>query len=223
MQGKPVVSIYLQKDKRTSKILLDFLNQHIDALNKVVYVKLEYVTKNNVGYLKRKGITKTPTMIFGDKIITSVEEIIKKLTPPERKAESFGLGIGSPDELIYAYQTGVIISNGDEEEDDLPGSNRSDELRRKMAAIQKRRPQMEGVDSSKKLKGGRKISYKENNTKFNNDMEFKKAAGVDNIIDTPINKYLTSEDGDSILEDYKNHEADSYGRKLNNKPIRWST
>lgn len=229
MQGKKTVPIFVQKDKRATKILLDFISKNIDELNKYLFLEITFVTKQNAAKIKNMGINRTPTLIYKNKKYTDVEKIIKLLTPPTRQQETYGLSNYNPDELIYEFQKGVIASSGEdndnneEEDDDVPGSNRADELRRKMAAMQKRRPQMEGVDKDKYLKGGRRVVSKDIKKSFNSDSEFRKTAGIDDMEITPIKGYSEEPDGDTILENYRNAEADSYGRKINTKPIRWSS
>jgi hypothetical protein len=221
---KTKVTIFIKKDAKSTKILTEFIAKNIDELSKFLVIDLKQVTAKNAGEVKRLGVDRTPTLVYNGKRYVSLEKIIRILTPPKNARETYGLDTGNPDELIHKYHNGVIHTRDDDEEDD-PRINRDDEIRRKMASFQKRRPQMMGMESSDRyLRGGRKITArKRGKNEFNNDDEFRREARVDEQEDTPHSRYFSEEDGDLILENYYNHEADLQGRKKNTKPIRWST
>jgi hypothetical protein len=222
------VVVYIKKDAASTKALTNFIAKNIDEISRTVIIDLKPVTAKNVEEIKRLGIDRTPTLVYGGKKYISLERIVKILTPKRNTSaggrEGYGADASNPDELIHKYQDGVI-NTGDNDYEDDPRVTREDEIRRKMASFQKRRPQMSGMEGSDRyLKGGRKIVNKRSNKgRFDDDDDFRRATGVDDQEDTPQNKYLDETDGNLILEDYYNHEADLQGRKKNTKPIRWSS
>jgi hypothetical protein len=218
---KTKIIIFVNSKAASTKILTKHVSKHIDALNKVIHLEIVRVTEKNVAQIKQMGVTRTPTLLYKNKKYVSLEKIIQILTPPKHTKESFGLDIGSPDELIHKYHDGVINAQDDDDEDD-PRISREDDIRRKMTAFQKRRPEMLGVEKIRKIKGGRKVVARTVKSKFRNDNEFRQAAGIDGQEETPRKQYFDDQDGESILEDYYNAEADRMGRKPNHKPIRWS-
>ncbi len=138
------------------------------------------------------------------------------LTPPEINKDNFGYANSSPDDMVHQYQS-TIIDAGDDGglgEDENDPSVRADVIRQKMAAMQKRRPEMSGELGDRKLKGGRKVTSRQPAKKtFGDDEEFRRASRVDNIDETPMKEYDDDTDGARILEDYYNDEADKSGRK----------
>jgi len=216
------VRIYLKEGAKSTKILLNHICKYIGDLAKVMVLKPIYIDKKNVAAAQKIGISRTPTLIYKDKHYVSLEKIVQVLTPPKRAKLGFGLSANSPDELIHSYHDGIMNAQDNDDDDDDPRINRDEDIRRKMAAFQKKRPQMKGVGDEKYIKGGRKVVAKSVKSKFKSDSEFREAAGIDEIKATPSKKYYDDEDGDSILEEYYNSEADKMGRKPNHKPIRWS-
>lgn len=221
---KSKVLIFVKPGAKSTQILTRHIGKHIDSLNKVLLVEIIQVSEKNVAAVKKMGVTRTPTLVSGKKKCVSLEKILRALTPPQNTKEGYGIDVRSPDELVQKYFDGVINTQDDEEEDD-PRVSREDDIRRKMSMFQKRRPEMKGLEKDNKryIRGGRKIVAKKGGkNKFRSDSEFRKESGVDEQEDTPRKRYFDDQDGDRILEDYYNAEADHQGRKPNNKPIRWS-
>jgi hypothetical protein len=221
MSTKPVLYLYIKQDAKTTKILLNFIGKHIDAINKKFVIKSTMVTSKNAAEVKSKGVSRTPTLIVGKQKYETLEKIVKVITPATERKEGFGFSTRSPEELTQSYLDGVLNSKDD---DDDPVSGFDEDFRRKMANFQKRRPAMEGVEKSSMLKGGRKITAKKKVPQsFSDDSEFQEFAGVNNLENTPSDKYFSETDGDALLEEYYNKLADEGGRKPNNKRIRWSS
>jgi hypothetical protein len=214
--SKPVVIIYINPGAQSTKILDQFLAKHIDQINEHLFVKRIKVTSKNVAMVKKKGIDHTPTLVYNRRKFVSLEKIIRILTPPAEHKDHYGYGNTSSDDLVHQYHS-TILDTGDDnkEDDDLEPDNRTNVIRQKMAAFQKRRPQMDGVEGSRKLKGGRKVkTVQPTKSKFDTDEEFRKAARVDNIAETPSRKYMDEDDGAMILEDYYLEEANKSGKRV---------
>jgi hypothetical protein len=220
--AKKKVTIYVQPGAKSTIILTKHISKHIDNLNKILVINIIQVTEKNVASIKKMGITRTPTLISGKTKCVVLKNIMQALTPPQNAKERYGVDVGSPDELVQKYFDGVINTQDDEGDDD-PQISREDEIRRKMSAFQKRRPEMRGLDDKDKyIRGGRKVVTRQaKKAKFDSDTDFRQAAGIDEQEETPHRRYLDDQDGASILEDYYNAEADKMGRKPNKKPIRW--
>lgn len=215
--SKPVVIIYINPNAKSTEILYDFLAKHIDQINQHLFIKRIKVTGKNVAIVKKKGIDHTPTLVYNKRKFVSLEKIIRILTPPAEHKDHFGYGNTSSDDLVHQYHSTIIDTGDDEnaEDNELDPDVRGNVLRQKMAAFQKRRPQMDGVDSTRKLKGGRKITAKQPaKSKFENDDEFRRAAQVDNVTETPTRKYMEEEDGAMILEDYYLDLANQSGKQV---------
>src|SRR6185437_1254188 len=216
--NKPIATIFVNPDSKSTKLLEQFLVKNIDRINEYIYINRIKVTPKNVAAVKRKGIEQTPTLLFNNRKYVNLERIIKLLNPPAENKDHFGLGNANPDEMVYQYQSG-ILDTGDENGEDLEldPETRSNVLRQKMAAMQKRRPQMDGVENSRKLKGGKKVIARQPiKSKFNDDEEFRRAARIDNISETPSKRYMDEQDGEMILEDYYLNEALQSGKKVGN-------
>jgi len=215
--NKPVAILFVQKQTAITNNIANYINKNITVISQHVVLKRVYVNTTNAAQLK---VTKTPCLRIGNKNIIGIEEIMNALTPPKKNVESYGIGALSPDEQILQYQFNIMNSEDSEvSESEL----RADEIRQKSEAFQKRRPAMDGCEKGPFIRGGRKIiNNKTTPTSFDNDEDFYKASRKDNIVFTPTAKYEDNLDGDSILEDYYNIEADKSGRKPNTKPIRRS-
>jgi hypothetical protein len=214
--SKPIVIIYVNPGSKSTIKLDEFLADNIDQINEHLYVKRIKVTGKNVALVKKKGIDHTPTLVYNRRKFVSLEKIIRILTPPAKHKDHFGYGNTSSNDLIHQYHS-TILDTGDEnaEDDDMDPDNRTSVIRNKMAAFQKRRPQMDGVSKDSKLKGGRKVKATQPaKSKFDNDDEFRKASRVDNISETPARKYLEEDDGAMILEDYYLNEANMSGKQV---------
>lgn len=214
------VQLYVQPKAKSTLILTNHLGKYIDHINKRIHIDIIYVNDGNLRVVQQRGITRTPTMVCNGKYYTCLEKIISILTPPSNVREQFGIENASPEELVSRHQEAVINAAPDEEEDN-PGIKREEELQRKMAAMQRKRPEMEGVNDASKIRGGRKIVSRQTvKSSFNNDEDFRAASNID-VDPTPVKEYYGEEDGARTLEAYYNMEADRCGRRLNNKNIRW--
>lgn len=207
--SKPVVNIYLNKHAKSTEILSRHLAEHITKLNNRFIINFIYITKANSAMVSAKGVKKTPTLLYGNRKYEGLQNIIKILTPPDETKEHFGIGVTSPEDMLHKYQN-EIMTRGEEEEDDdeHDPAYMEQRLKEKMAAMQKRRPEMRGVSGKSSLKGGRALKTKKNDKKYhysNGDSAFLHDAGKSNTNDTP--SYTEDTDGELILEEYYLTEA----------------
>lgn len=214
--SKPVVIIYVNPQSNNTKLLDQFLARHIDQINRYIYVKKINVTAENVQQIKKKGIDRTPTLVFNNKKYVNLENIIKILTPPNDSRDSFGFGNTGPDEQIHKYHEDMMLKVDDQEEDEDDPENRENVLKQKMAALQKKRQRMdEETASETKLTGGKHPKTSGlSKTEFKDDDEFRRATKVDQITETPVKKFMSEDDGDIILEDYYLEMANQGGKKV---------
>ena len=217
--SKPIAEIYVNPKSKTTEILNQFLAKYIDQINEHLFIKRISVTNENIALVKKKGIDHTPTLVYNRRKVVSLEKIVKILTPPSEHKDHYGYGNTSSNDLVTQFQSSILDTGDDDpEEDDMSPEARSNALRQKMTAFQKKRPEMDGVEKKNKIGGGRKVkSTQPAKSKFDNDEDFKRASGMDNIIQTPSKKYMDDEDGDMILEDYYLTEALNSGKKVSNK------
>lgn len=209
---KPTVEIYVNPKAKSTDVLTDFIAKHIDRINENLMVKIIRVTSKNVNLVKKRGIKRTPTLLYDNKPYESLEKIVRILTPPGDEGEHYGYGNTTPDDLTHQYHESVLSTGDDDGSEDAP-EKRAEVIRQRMAALQKRRPEMRGVDKTRSVKGGRKVIATSKRSAYDTDDDFRRASGVDDVDETPIKKFM-EEDGESILEDYYNDEADKFGRKL---------
>lgn len=215
-------TIYVNPNSKSTQILDQFLAKYIDQINRRIFLKIVRVTNQNVDEVKKRGIEQTPTLVVGNAKYVSLEKIVKILTPPADQKDSFGFGNSNPNDLITQYHTTILDTGDDNKDDDETNpDNRANVLREKMSAFQKRRPAMSGVEGNSKLSGGRRVQAGNSKAKFSNDDEFRKASNIDNIIETPTQKYMDDNDGGAILEEYFLQEAINSGKKVG-KPRRRS-
>lgn len=214
--SRPVVNVYLKTDAKSTKVLVEHLAKHIDALNNLVLINFIYITDKNAAKIQQRGIRRTPTLIYGNRRFEGLDKIIQVLTPPKSGRENYGYGVTSPDEMLTKWQNDIIDSAQDEqeEEDDMSPDAREKQLRQKMAAMQKQRPQMHGVSSKNKIAGGRKLKATAAAKEYTNDDDFLKASRLRDTEQTPINPYTEDKDGELILEDYYLEEAIRDGKKV---------
>lgn len=191
--------------------MLRHVAKHIDELNRLgVYVETKVVEGRAAQEAKAMGIRNTPTLDFGGRKFVGADAITKVLTPPSRGVDRPPLNVANSEEYIMNYQQRIIASGEEEEQEDFGMT-----LQQKMAAFQKRRPEMLGVDPKAALSGGRKLPPpKQTQSSFSSDDDFRSAAGLDNLEPTPASGYNAADDGLLLLEDYYNAEADRSGRHL---------
>jgi len=153
--SKPVVNIYLNRKANSTTILSRHLAENIDALNQFLLINFIYINQNNSNLVRQKGIRKTPTLIYGRRRFEGIQKIIQILTPPSRGKETYGYGVTSPEDMMHKWQS-MIIDTKDAEDDEDEGDPdvRTQQIRSRMAAFQKRRPKMEGVGRKNKIRGG---------------------------------------------------------------------
>lgn len=213
---KPKVFIFVNEGSRATAVLTDFVAKNIDKINERLILKLIKINKKNFEICKRKGVRVAPTLIYNNKHITGVDDIIRVLSPPQQSKDTFGQGYLSADEYVHSYQDSILNTGGDEEEDEMDPGVREQVLKQKMAALQKRRPQMsETVDAKQRIRGGRKLNTSApKQSSFASDEEFYKASGMDNVQRTPSNTYMEESDGDLILEEWYLQEANNSGKKV---------
>ena len=225
---KPVVKIIMSKNAKSSAVLIDnHLSKHIDALNQILFIEFIYVTKANTNKLKATGIRQTPTLIYGDRTFTGIDKIIKVLTPPAQNKESFGYGITSPEEMLHNWQSEILDTREDDDSlDENDPEVRSQQIRQKMAAFQRRRPAMEGGEEKHKIKGGRKLKAKKSEhlggyDQQQGDDKFLKDSGLSDLQDTP-GGYVEDTDGELILEEYFLEVAKDEGKRVTAKHMKGS-
>lgn len=214
---KPTVVVYVQPGTRSTKILTKYIAKNIDVINQYVFIELFKINKGNLAKVKKLGIQRTPTLVYGKKKIVSLEKIMKILTPPSQRKDNYGYGKTSADEFVQDFQMAILDSESDDDEFDQ--DNREAEIRQKMSAMQKRRPEMKGVSKKQRLTGGKKLHKRQpKKDSFERgargDREFRDMAGVDNIMETPTYGYMGEADGELLLEEYRNELADASGRKV---------
>src|ERR1700678_3268072 len=147
--SKPIMMIFVNPSAESTKRLDQFLVKYIDQINLHLFIKRIKVTKDNINKIKQMGIEHTPTLVYNKRKWTSLDKIIRILTPPANHKDHYGYGNTSSNELILQYQNN-ILNLGDEtgEDNDMNPDTRESILRNKMTAFQKRRPQMDGVDTN---------------------------------------------------------------------------
>jgi len=217
MASKLVVDVYLNAKSNSAKLLADHLAKHIDGLNEIILISFIYISPKNAALVQKKGIRRTPTLIYGPRKFEGLDKIIQVLTPPKRSRETYGYGVSNPDEMLHKWQSDIIETAGadgeDEDEDDMNPTARESQLRQKMAAFQKQRPRMEGVPSKNKITGGRKVKAGIVQKEYGNDDDFLKDTNTLNVKQTPTSSYVEDTDGELILEDYYLAEAIKDGKK----------
>jgi hypothetical protein len=214
MLTKPTVVIYVQPDADSTRVLTDYIGKNIDKINDFLVVKFIKVNPKNVQLVRARGVERTPTLVYNKKKYISVEKIISILTPPANNQDHFGYGNTSSDDMVHAYHDAILNTGEDDQDEDHPDM-RSQVIKQKMVAFQKRRPEMHGVESGRKVKGGRKITSKPPpKSEFGNDAEFVKASRKDNVESTPFKRYADDQDGDYLLEEYYLDEANKSGKKV---------
>lgn len=213
---KKTVQIYVNPKSDATRELTKFIGKHLDEINKRVMVKIIKVNSRNLREVQRRGISKTPTLVYGGKKYEGTRKIITILRPPSAYRDGFG-GVTSAEEMVHRFMVrNIYDGQGEEEEDDEDDPrNRGETLRKRMATFQKRRPAMEGMDGGPPISGGRKVTANRRGRgkkSFSNDEDFMREAGAYN--ETPTERYMTEEDGDLILENERNRLADLFGRKV---------
>lgn len=210
---KTIVVIYVNPDAESTKLLDKYLAKNIDELNKYIVIKKIKVNKENSELIKKKGITRTPTLVFNGKQFVSLEKIINFLKLPSQSKDSYGTGNISSDDLVLQYQNDAIQpkENEEEEQDDMNPETRGEELRQKMMALQKRRPAQAETSKPKDMRKSKSTSNSKIN--FETDEDFRKASGTDNILETPTKKYMDDMDGELLIEEYYLDEAIKSGKK----------
>lgn len=215
--SKPEIFVYLSPEGKSTKILTDHLAKVIDDLNKIIMIKFIYINRANAQKVQQKGIRKSPTLIYGNRKYEGLDKIIQVLTPPRRERETYGYGNTSPDEMLHEWQNYIIDSKGeDDEEEDLTGDAGRKRLADRMAAFQKKRPQMLDVPAKNRIPGGRNVKRKNMQKDYNaekGDDDFLRDSGVNNVVQTPTDAYVQDTDGELILEDYYLDEAVAAGKK----------
>lgn len=226
--NRPRLLIFIKPESDTTEQLLDFLAEHIDQINVQFRVKMIKVSRKHqkgLALAKKFGVTKTPSCIRryeknGKTVVESfvhIRNIIRFLLPRVSTKDHYGLGNTSSDDMIHKFQDKIIATGDESEDDSMDDNNRRKSLQARMSEFQSKRSKMAGVDKENRVKGGRPISDKKiKRTKFDNDDDFLKR--VDNVESTPVVNYENEQDGDMMLEDYYNKEADSFGRKHKNGP-----
>lgn len=211
--NKPIVVIYVNPEAESTRLLNQFLARHIDQINKYIYIKRVNVTNDNVHLVRKKGIDRTPTLVYNNKKYINLENIIKVLKPPAENKDHFGYGNTGPEELIHEYHSTLMFKKEEEEGEDDETESRSKELQQKMAVLQKRRSHIDGSET--------KSRPKSNNQRpsFDNDEDFRRASKVDQITETPVKRYTEEEDGAILLEDYYLDMAHADGKK-STRPVR---
>lgn len=212
-EKKPNVLIFIKPGAQSTKVLTKYVAKNLDVINQYVMVKFIKVDKTTIAKVKEAGIKHTPTLVHNKKKYVTLEKIIKILTPPNQRKDNFGYGRTSSDEFLHDMQMACLDDESDEvDENDM--DVRTEEIRQRMASFQTRRPEMKGVSSRQKLRGGRKVhATQPKKTEFNNDEQFRNLTGVDNIDSTPTYGSFSNEDGELLLEEYRNNLADAEGRK----------
>lgn len=204
MQGKRLAVIYVTGTASSTKKLTNFISKYIDSISIKFHIKFVRVTKKNVAEIKRKGIEETPTLVVAGRMISGVRDIVKLFEPCLKLKHGFSKGITNSSDEIHKYQMSMLNAVDNEDDDDENDPDRRGEvIRKKMAALQKRRPEMRGADKTNVIPGGRKLKPTSKvKSSFLSDADFIASAGSDNIEETPFRSNFEEADGDLILEDY---------------------
>ncbi len=216
-----IVTIYVNEKSQSFLALQKFMEANLTEINKRgVRINFVAVTAKNSADLRRRGITHTPTMEVKDKLVVSLEKIISELQPPRTATDpTYGVTSLSPEESVQNLWFDEIVKNRADESDDR--ELRREEIASRMAALQARRPQIEGMPrGASVIPGGRKIVAKNVPKDFADDESFAAAAGTATKEETPALGYYDDREGGSILEEYYNSQADLEGRKPPTKPRR---
>lgn len=207
--SKPRVILYISPNSPTSNSLKAFVAKNIREISRVMYIQIVPVTREMIPTLRNRGITGTPVLDNGARIITDFREIVRELTPAQKLQQRQRL---TDDEEIYEYQHSMIGTEEDalrERDDEDEEYLSKDTVKRRMESFQRRRPENLGIESAPK--GGRKITASRAPAiEFDSDESFLSHTEHDNI---PLPS-IDFNDGDTMLEDYYNQEADNSGRKL---------
>ncbi len=215
---KPKAILYLNTSGPNTDKLMNHIAQHVDILNRYMIIEFVYITSENTSTIRRRGITSSPSMIFAGKKYQGVIDIIKILSPKPR--EQPAIDDLNPEEVFLYWQQKHMKpgdDSGDDSEDETDPACRTRELQEKMAAVQKRRPVMAGVDDNYKLAGGRPIS-KHSSSKIyggygdqNGDSIFLQDSGRSETSAEIIPDDQSN--GELLLEDYYLDEAFQFGKK----------
>ena len=135
------VRIYVNPSSDTTNILMGFIAENIDEINKRVVVERVLVTKRNFKDLQQRGIKKTPTLVYEGKQYIGAQKIMRILKPPSAYKDNYGAST-SPEEMVQKYLARAIAPENGEEEDEV--ENRDTQIRQRMAALDKRRQEMIG-------------------------------------------------------------------------------
>src|SRR5271163_4881619 len=175
MQRKQKIQIFVNPGSGSTSTLTKHIGKHIDSINQLLILDIIQVTEKNFPSIKKIGVSKTPTLIYQGKHYVGVDKIIRILTPPAKDRRNLESSLSS-DELVRKYHESIYNSYDDNDSDETE----DDDIHRKIAAFQKRRPEMEGVNDNKYVRGGRKVVAKGNvGSRFDSDDEFRKASNVD--------------------------------------------
>jgi hypothetical protein len=217
-KAKTFVKIFVGQST-TSKNLFSEIDKILTDLNKHnVIIKFIKVTSENAKTItKQQNITRVPTLVDGNIHRVGVASIVDYLTSKMKKRETFGKGILSPEEQVNKYMQREMDSHDDEESngETLNG----DTIRKRMADMQKKRPEMAGMPEKSKISGGKPLQInKKPQPKFSadgdGDLEFVKQAGKANVVQTPTQKYDSEDSGNLILEEYYRDEAFKCGKTV---------
>lgn len=208
------MQIYVNPSSETTKVLIAFIADNIDEINKRVKIQRIMVTPKNMKAVQAAGISKTPTLVFNGKSYEGAQKIMRMLKPPSSYQDNFGNN-STPEEMVHKYLNNAIQPGGDDDEEDNDrGGNRAEELRQRMAALEKRRNGMIGGKDNPATRASGKRGKKPDMRTFNTDEDF--VGAVDTGEETPTESAM-EENGDLIWENELNKMADEAGRKVGNK------
>lgn len=201
-----VVHLYIQRQTASTNTIITHLNHHIATLMLEMQINKTYVDARSFHAIQRiHPIERTPCLVVGRSFIYNLEQILQVLTP-RRAAAVRVYGAISPEEQTDNYMKSFADPkyNMDDETDAMQNE---EQIAAKMQNLQKRRPQMSGVQGA--LPGGRKLPVRKPTpmSTFDSDSKFLADAGLDNVDDTPEQPYFSEHDGDSILEEERLDEA----------------
>src|SRR5690242_1655300 len=115
------VVIYVNPQSDSTKQLMSFIADNIDEINKRVNIERILVTKNNFAAIQRRGIQKTPTLVFENKQYIGAQKIMRILKPPSAHRDNFGAA-SSPEEMIQKFMAREAQMSANEEEEDNSGA-----------------------------------------------------------------------------------------------------
>lgn len=184
-----IAILYVNKNSQNTNALLRFIAENVNAINRVMYIRIIKVTSRNKNEIKRKGITEVPALIYKGVLYTGVKDIVKIITPPKPRNN---FGPKCEEEVINDFHQQILHDYNDD--DTLGDELDSEEIRKRMAKLSERKPHCSENNTYQPPR--RQIDTRP----VQSDEDFIRRAQLDNVQSTP--PQFAHEDGDMILAEY---------------------